>query len=94
MIAVGTGVLDPNEVKNGFVIQIIRKIEKYRNMFNAFDEFIVLCDAQSGIGITNKSEIDEIIDCVKDYFSDRMQISIAVLWCNKFGKLMLNRYNV
>ena len=93
-IAVGTGVLDLNEKKKGFVIQIIRKIEKYRNMFNSFDEFIVLCDAQSGIGITNKSEIDEIIECVKNYFSDKMLILIAVLWCNKFGKLMLNIYNV
>ncbi len=85
-VSVGTKTLDLTEIKKLFISHIIEKYNKYEKDIDSFDNFIILCDAQHGITITSKDDINNLLEGLLDY-SYNKKFCVAILWIDFNNRL-------
>lgn len=72
--------------RKDFVSQITGKYNKYESLIDGYGEFIVLCNAQAGLEITQQWEADEVLFQVSGY-PFKKTFHVAILWLNESAVL-------
>ena len=86
---VGTKTLRPDNIREMFVQQILNKYGLYETKIEEYNDFVILCNAQQGITITEAWEADEIHDMLLQYSFDK-SFCLAILW--HASQLMCSEY--
>lgn len=91
---IGSGLQDINANKDIYRDEIIKKWNLYANMIPQFDQFIILCDGRSPIGITSHWDADDIMDRVRDKCPDIKNCTVCILYLdNEDNSLQAANYN-
>lgn len=90
--AIGSGPFDCSNKKEKYAAEIIKKYKLYRDMFNCFNLFIILCDARDPLSVTHKIDSDEIIQIVKCKVPDISGFNVAILRQNEMCRLVVDEY--
>ncbi len=77
--------------KRIYANEVIKKYDSYRETMKSFDEFIILCDAQHTICISNKMDSDEVAEIVRENRPDAQDFTLAILR-ESSGKTIVDRY--
>lgn len=90
--AIGSGIFDCFNKKEKYAAEIIKKCNLYRDMFNYFNLFIILCDAREPVSVTHEIDSDEIIQIVKGKAPDVSGFNVAILRQNEMCQLVVDEY--
>ena len=88
-VAVGLALVDVNERKAVYAKKIDHNISLYIEKLEAFDDFLILCDAQHGIEITSKSDAQDVLSQVLDVSGTR-PITVLILYVNSSDNHAVN----
>jgi len=84
-VAVGLALVDVNERKAVYAKKIDHKISLYIDKLEAFDDFLILCDAD-GIEITSNFDAQDVLSQVLDISGTR-PITVLILYVDTLGEL-------
>ena len=65
-LVVGAGMFSIKPRKELFSQKILRKNEKYKDIIDTFDKFIILCDATNGIEVISQQDAEDIFDIISE----------------------------
>lgn len=74
------GFEDVKQCQLQYAKMIQRKWQKYKDMRNCFNKFVVLCDARYTIAVTEKTDADEIIGYLKCFEPNISNFTVSILY--------------
>ena len=65
-VMIGSGLQNLGCNREIYADEIVKKYNKYKDEFQHYDKFIVLCDARWVLGITSEWEVNDVIEKAKE----------------------------
>lgn len=83
-VMIGSGLQNLGCNREIYADEIVKKYNKYKDEFQHYDKFIVLCDARWVLGITSEWEVNDVIEKAKES-CEMSNFTVCILYSDELS---------